>query len=238
MRIFWTNVVALLFVIMMNALANILPINGMTTGEISNQLDIYFTPASYVFSIWGLIYFLLAIWVFGQLPRTRRDLAVYSSCSELFWISCILNIAWLLAWHYQFFLFSTIIMVCLLITMILLYNCAKKAEVSRIDSLPFSIYLGWICVATFANISYYLVYIGNSEFQLYWTIAFLILATCIALYFLWKRKDIFLTLVFVWAFIGIGVKNAGAHPSISISAYACAVILAFFIGIALFQKKT
>ncbi|UOQ87362.1 tryptophan-rich sensory protein [Gracilibacillus salinarum] len=225
MRNFWVNLTALLLVVVVNALANIIPINGMTTGEISNQLTVLFTPAGYVFSIWGLIYLLLAIWVFAQLPSNRRNAPVYQACSELFWISSILNVAWLLCWHYQIFWLSTILMIGLLLTLITLYLRARQVKGSTFDILPFSIYLGWISVATIANISYYLVFIGWDQHAVFWTMVMIIVATLLAYFFLWSQKDIFYVLVFIWAFIGIGVKNQSDYMNVAVTAYACAIVL-------------
>ncbi|WP_058308945.1 TspO/MBR family protein [Gracilibacillus massiliensis] len=244
MRNFWVNLTALLLVIVVNALANIIPINGMTTGEISNQLEVLFTPAGYVFSIWGFIYLLLAIWVFAQLPKIRRDAPIYQACSELFWLSSVLNVAWILTWHYQLFLLSNIIMIGLLLTLIALYLRAKKVNASKLELLPFSVYLGWISVATIANISYYLVYLGlgeNEAVSIFWTIVMIVVATALALLFIWREKDIFYALVFVWAFIGIGVKNSSEYTSVAWTAYSAAIFLIiaiiFFIVKHLEQKN-
>jgi len=86
-------VVSLLAVILINALANILPINGQTTGEISNRLPVLFTPAGYVFSIWGLIYALLIIWVIGLWRNRVYKDDLFDKRSLLFIISCFFNIS-------------------------------------------------------------------------------------------------------------------------------------------------
>lgn len=88
---FLMNLFAFLLVVVVNGLANSLPLNGQTTREISNRLNVLFTPAGYVFTIWGLIYILLGIWLIRQLPRKRRDLPVYQTTSHLFVLSCLLN---------------------------------------------------------------------------------------------------------------------------------------------------
>ncbi|KAB8137533.1 tryptophan-rich sensory protein [Gracilibacillus oryzae] len=245
MRIFWTNLIALALVVTVNALANILPINGMTTGEISNQLNVPFIPAGYVFSIWGFIYFLLAIWVLAQLPKSRREAPVYKACSGFFWLSCILNIAWILTWHYQLFFISNLVMIGLLLTLITLYVNGKKANAIWLEILPFSVYLGWISVATIANISYYLVYvelIAEESVSIIWTIVMILIGSLIALLFLFREKDTFYVLVFVWAYIGIYVKNSGEYQSIALTALICAILLfiiaAFFLGARIFKNKT
>jgi translocator protein len=226
---FLLNLIAYLIVVTVNGLANSLPLNGQTTGEISNRLNVLFTPAGYVFSIWGLIYLLLGIWVIRQFPKSRRDLPIYQETSGLFVLSSILNSLWIFLWHYEFFGLSVIVMLLLLLTLIRLYTKAKAANASFFDLLPFSVYLGWISVATIANISYYLTYIDWDGFGLsdsLWTFLLLIIATILALTFLKKEQDWIYPLVFVWAFIGIGVKNQnGDVPLVVYSSYILAALL-------------
>lgn len=234
---FFINFLALVFVIVINYLSNALPFNGQTTSEIANRLNVLFTPAGYVFSIWGLIYFLLAIWVFRQLPIARRDLAVYTNGTPLFILSCFLNSFWLFLWHYEYFILSVVIMIALLLTLIVLYSRVKAVATSYSDLLPFSIYLGWISVATIANISYVLVEIGWDRFGLsdsFWAIAMLFIATLLAAIFRLREKDVVYPLVFVWAFIGIGIKNLSEYPFIAYAAFFFATVV--FV-IALFGRK-
>lgn len=226
---FLLNLIAFIVVVTVNGLANALPLNGQTTGEISNRLNVLFTPAGYVFSIWGLIYLLLGIWVIRQFPKSRRDLPIYQETSGLFVLSSTLNSLWIFLWHYEFFGLSVIVMLLLLLTLIRLYTKAKAADASFFDLLPFSVYLGWISVATIANISYYLTYIDWDGFGLsdsIWTFILLLIATILALTFLKKENDWVYPLVFVWAFIGIGVKNQNADvPLVVFSSYVLAALI-------------
>ncbi|CAM3880339.1 TspO/MBR family protein [Mesobacillus thioparans] len=231
---------ATIVVVVVNALANILPINGQNTGEISNRLDVLFTPAGYVFGIWGLIYFLLFIWTIRQFPASRRNLPVYQKSTPFYVLSSVLNTAWILLWHYEFFLLTVFVMIGLLLTLIRLYQLIKNEEHSFWDLLPFSVYLGWISVATIANISYYLKYIGWNGFGLTdvaWTLTMLVVATLLAIYFHYKNEDRIYPLVFIWAFIGIGVKNAAAHPLVSTTSYVLSAIILITILFGLFRKR-
>lgn len=238
---FGFNFLAVILVVLVNSLANILPFNGQTTGEISNRLDVLFTPAGYVFSIWGLIYLLLFIWVLRQLPEKRRNLPLYQTTSGLFLFSCVLNILWIFLWHYEYFFYTVIVMVCLLINLIYLYKNSKSNISSRMDLIPISVYLGWISVATIANISYFLVYVKWDGFGLsaiVWTNTMLLVATALASVFLVKERDPFYVLVFIWAFIGIGVKNQTLEPKVSYFAYILSVVLFTFLCIRVVKKKT
>src|SRR5512137_1573723 len=96
-------VLTVLATIVVNALANILPINGQNTGEISDRFKVYFVPAGYVFSIWGLIYLgLIAMAIYQALPSQRANPRLRSTG---WWISLggLANIAWIFLWHYEKF---------------------------------------------------------------------------------------------------------------------------------------
>src|SRR5512137_3017840 len=113
--------VTILATIVVNALANILPINGQNTGQISDRFHVYFVPAGYVFSIWGLIYLgLIAFAIFQALPSQRENLRLRKTG---WWISLggLANIAWIFLWHYEQFPLTVIAMLVLLGSLILTY---------------------------------------------------------------------------------------------------------------------
>lgn len=226
-------VIAYLAMVTVNVLSNALPINGQTTQEISAKQDVLFTPAGYVFSIWGLIYFLLAIWLFIQFKRRNTNQAISDDLTVLFITSCILNICWLLAWHYEYFVLSVIVMIALLITLIMIYQSYSKDNFSFGGRLPFSIYLGWISVATIANISYTLkyhdVHLGIDEVT--GTMGLIIIAGILAIIGRYVSNDGFFSLVFVWAIIGIAQSNS--ESGIVTTAYVVAAII-FIATVAVF----
>jgi translocator protein len=231
---FGLNFLGLLLVVIVNILANTLPLNGQTTGEISNRLNVLFTPAGYVFSIWGIIYLFLFIWVLRQLPKNRRNLPFYQSTSGLFLLTCMLNILWIFLWHYECFFYTVLVMIAFLITLIFVYKIVKSFHPPKIDVIPISIYLGWVSVALIANISYYLVYIqwnGWGISPVVWTVIMLWVAALLAGIFYMKEKDPYYVLVFIWALIGIGVKNQDSNPSVSYVSYVLSVVLLIFIWI-------
>ncbi|MDP4552234.1 TspO/MBR family protein [Alkalihalobacillus macyae] len=238
---FLINLAAYLLVVTVNGLANSLPLNGQTTGEISNKLNVLFTPAGYVFSIWGLIYILLGIWVIRQFPASRRNLPIYQETSGLFVLSSLLNTLWIFMWHYEFFGLSVIVMLLLLITLIRLYVSVKAAGASFLDLLPFSVYLGWISVATIANISYYLTYVNWDGFGIsdsIWTVLLLLVATILALVFLKNENDWVYPLVFVWAFVGIGIKNQNADvPLVVYSSFTLAAFIFIITLVYTFKSR-
>lgn len=203
--------IAFLAVVTMNALANSLPINGQTTGEISNRLPVLFTPAGYVFSIWSVIYILLAIWIIGFWVRYKKDKEIPSiGISIYFTLTAVFNISWLLLWHYEFFAWSIAAMVAYLISLILLYLQYNNNERKFTERLPVSVNMGWISVATITNISYVLTFYNWGGWGLsneLWTVIMLTVATAIALHVRFHHWDIPFALVFIWAFVGIAVKH-------------------------------
>lgn len=237
-------VVAFILTIAVNALANILPIGGMTTGELSDLYDVLIVPAGYVFSIWSLIYLGLGSYVIFQSFPSQRTNPRLRAIGWPFVISCILNSSWIVAWHYQYVGLSVLVMLGILLSLATIYvrlshahHIASRAE--RITThWTFSVYLGWITVATIANISTFLVSIGYGGQPLtpaLWSAILLGIATCIGLYFVLKQRDIAYALVLVWAFIGIFVKF-GDTPLVGYTAATTAVILVVVIGLSLFRS--
>ncbi len=212
------NVITLIATLAVNALANILPFNGITTGEISDSFKVYFVPAGYVFSIWSLIYVLLAGFAVYQALPAQRTNPRLRRIGYGFAAANILNGAWMFAWHYAQFPLSLVIMLALLVTLIVIYirleiGRSPAAGVEKwLVNLPFSIYLGWITVATVANATDVLDFVGWTGFGLdprIWAAVMLAVASLVGLLVALTRRDAAYLLVLVWAFIGIGVKFPG-----------------------------
>jgi hypothetical protein len=206
--------------VVVNALANILPINNITTGALSDLYPNLFVPAGLTFAVWGLIYVLLGIFVIYPLvPRIGRDpqkVDFVQKIGPLFFISCIANIGWIFAWHYQILPLSLIFMLILLGCLLFIYLRLNvgKSETTRAERyfahLPFSVYLGWITVATIANVTALLVNIDWNTWGLgeqFWAVAVIIVGIAIALSMLFTRKDIYYSLVVDWALLGILLKR-------------------------------
>ena len=214
------NIVGFLGVVIVNGLANALPINNKTTGVLSDQYPNLFVPAGLTFSIWGLIYILLAIFVIYQLVTIIRKGIEQSSFTEkigvIFFLSCIFNIGWIFAWHYEILPLSLVLMLLLLGSLIAIYlrlrigNADSTKKGKYLVHLPFSIYLGWITIATIANVTALLVDVNWNTFGLgeqFWAVAVIVVGIAIALSILLTRKDIFYCLVVDWALLGILIKR-------------------------------
>jgi len=227
------NIGAFLVTVLVNALANTLALNGRTTGEISDLYPNLFVPAGYVFSIWGLIYTLLLIFVVYQALPTQNEKDFLQKISYLFLLSSIANVSWLFLWHYEKIVLSNVPMFILLTTLIAIYLRLDigRSDVSLKDKLfvhlPFSVYLGWITVAPIANVAAALTAMnwdGWGISQSMWTVSVIIIASIITIAVIATRKDVAYSLVIVWALMGIIVKQIG-NQSIVLTASISIVVI-------------
>ena len=248
------NLLGFLATVIVNGMANALPINNRTTGELSALYPNLFVPAGLTFSIWGLIYALLSIFVIYQLiPSVRRDAqrtAFIQRIGPLFFISCLANIGWIFAWHYENVSLSLLLMLILLGCLIAIYlrlNIGKTEAIKTekyLVHLPFSVYLGWITIATIANVTALLVDISWNMFGLgeqFWAVAVIIVGIAVALSVVLTRKDIYYCLVVDWALLGILLKrlSVATVPDQSVVAVAIAglVLVTFGIVVQLIRRK-
>ncbi|NJP38746.1 tryptophan-rich sensory protein [Alkalicoccus luteus] len=237
------NLITLIIVIGMNALANYLPLNNNTTGELSEQVNVLFTPGGYVFSIWSVIYSLLAIWaVRAVFTKHRGDREAVRAIGLLFVLSSVWNTAWLFAFHYEWFAVSMIPMGALFITLIMIYAAIRRAgKVSVWTKLPFSIYMGWISVAFIVNIGILFNSIGLEDGFLLsnvaWTVVIIAAGALIAAGVMQFLRDAVYPAVFVWAYLGIFVERADAYPAIAWTALAGALFITAAIGVFLMKKR-
>lgn len=246
------NIAAFLGTILVNYLANAVPLGGRSTGEISELYPNLFTPAGYTFAIWGLIYLLLALFVIYQakdIHKLNKD-PIVEKVGGWFFVASLANMAWIFAWHYLLPGLSLLIMLVLLVSLIMIYLRLgigrEQVSVMRkyLVHLPFSVYLGWISVATIANVSAYLVSVewgGWGLSQVTWTVIVIIVGTLIALNALRSRGDVFYSLVFIWAFIGIFVKRVTADvsppPAILLVLVAAVLVLAYVTAVTAVKSK-
>ncbi len=241
----WVVVVAVIATIVVNGLANALPLNGQTTGEISDRFQVYFVPAGYVFSIWGLIYLGLAAYAIYQVLPAQRESPRLERIGYLFALSCLANIVWIFLWHYEVFVGTLVAMLALLGLLIAIYLRLGigRAQVSRAERwlvhLPFSIYLGWITVATIANVTSLLDYLGwdgGGIAPAWWAVIMLVAATAITALVSLTRGDVAYVLVIIWAFMGIAIKHAET-ALVSITAALLVLVLAVVMVVTAQRKR-
>ena len=231
--------------IIVNGLANALPLNGLNTGEISDRFQVYFVPAGYVFSIWGLIYVgLIAYAIFQALPAQRQNPRLRATG---WWIVLggVANSAWIFLWHYEQFPWTLPVMLVLLATLIVTYLGLGigRTKVSAGETwavrLPFSIYLGWITVATVANATSLLDYLKWDGFgmpDVIWMWIVLAAVLLIAVLMNFTRRDVAYACVILWALAGISLKHA-AVSAVAIPTWITFGLVALTLVFALLSRK-
>jgi benzodiazapine receptor len=238
-------VLAVIAVIVVNMLAVLLPLNGLDTGEISDRFLVLFVPAGYVFSIWSLIYVgLIAYAVFQALPSQKENPRL-RAIGYLFVLSSLANIVWLFLWHYEVFNFTIIAMLILLLSLIGVYirlNIGQE-KVSQAEkwcvNIPFSVYLGWVSVATIANATQLLYYLGWNGWGIspeIWAVILLIAGVIISALMSLRHADIAYSLVLIWAYVGIAVKQASV-PVVATSAWVAAGVILVILAIGVWRKS-
>ncbi|MFX1498822.1 MAG: hypothetical protein ACFFBH_14960 [Promethearchaeota archaeon] len=232
--------------VIINYLAISLPLGYGTTQELSDAIPNLFVPAGLTFSIWGIIYILLglfSIYQFRDIFKSDKvEMPYLEKISVFFIISNLANLTWILFWHYQLIPLSLGAMLVILIMLLLIYLRLNigKADVSKIEKwtvhIPFSVYLGWITVATIANVTALLVTFGvpngvtfPSLLAIILTIVVIAIVVIITLLMLLLRKDIAYSLVVVWASLGILLKQLPLNLTIAITALIAMIII--IIGI-------
>lgn len=240
------SVAATIFV---NVLAISLPLNGLSTAEISDRFKVYFTPAGYVFSIWGLIYIgLIAYALYQARPAQTAD-PVQRKIGFLVAASGLANIVWLFLWHYEQFPWTLLAMAALLVLLIAIYlqlgigrTRASRAETWAMR-IPFSIYLGWITVAIIANVTAVLDYLNWNRFGVNprdWMLIILAVVLVISALMSLRHRDIAFNLVLVWALVGIAVKQLPlSAESVVYASLVTAALILVVLGYSIWrQRKT
>jgi len=237
--------------VFVNYLANSLPINDRTTGEISNAYPNLFSPAGITFSIWGLIYLLLAGYVVYQFTkRVQRNKVLFKRVNIYFIATSFANICWIFAWHYDFIGLSLLIMTALLYFLIRIADILRDKQLTLRDKLwlhaPFSVYFGWVTVAAIANATVFLVSIDWNGFGIaehVWTSIIIVIGATIGILRMLKDKNVVYGLVLIWAYLGILIKHVsdtgfgGQYMSVIVTVLICMFLFAFFVTRILIKMK-
>lgn len=237
-------VASFVFAIVINGAANVLPINGQTTAEISDRFRVFVVPAGYVFAIWGVIYVGQLAFLFQTLRPNRLDDALLRRIGLWPVAVATLNGIWILLWHYEVFPATVAVMVALLVSLILLYRRAGFERTARPGSgisaserwlvqVPFSLYLGWITVATIANVAAVGNWAGVSTFGLAPELvaaAVLAVGLAIAALVMLRTGDVAYGAVIIWAYVGIVVKEAATPWVPWVAGFGVAVMVVLILA--------
>ena len=238
-------ILTVMITITINILADALPINGLNTGAISDSFHVYFVPAGYVFAIWGLIYIgLIAYAIYQALPAQKNNPRL-QAISWWVVLGGLANCAWIFLWHYQQFVGTLAAMLILLATLIAVYlrlgsgPTKVTAGETWVVRVPFSIYLGWITVATVANVTDVLNYLKWNSFGLAaqtWFLIVLVAVLAISILMSMNHRDVAYILVILWALIGIGNKFS-TEPLIWIASLTTALLVTLGLLYSLVRGK-
>jgi len=237
------TILSFILMVVANALANILPINGLNTGEVSDNFSNLFAPAGITFSIWGVIYIALGIYTAYQLYALKNNKVDQNFLNDIgiyFSISSVANTLWIFSWHYLYTAISLLLMLLILGCLIKINAMIQKKsldqKISKVIRIPFSLYFGWITIATIANVTAFLVSINWNGFgipEYIWTIMILLIGLMIGSLTAYKNKDLFYTLVLIWAYSGILIKHIqksgfnGQFISIIATVIFCLLVLMY-----------
>lgn len=234
------NLLSLLAAILVSALANILPINHVHTGEIWDSFQAMIAPEKFVFVIWIVIYLTLLVFSIFQIMPAQKNNERLNRVGIWFILANVFNSGWIFAWHFYQFGLSLILMVGLLISLIVIYQRLKIGSGKMnpnerwLVDLPFSLYLGWTSVTIVMNSAALLLDQNWSGFGISesgWTVAAIILLIILGVIIAIKKSEVFYPLVIIWAFIGIAV-NGNGNTIVTMSAWVGAALLMIIIVIA------
>ena len=230
----YANILLFILTVIVNSIAGSTTlIGGRDTATVSNNNPTLITPAGYVFSIWGIIYILLGAFVVYQaLPRERGS-DYHRKIGWLFVLSSLVNIAWIFVWQFESLILSVVLIFALLLSLIAIYlrlnigrSKVKTSERLAVH-LPFSVYLGWITIASIADVAVTLTAYSWDGFGISpetWAIIVVAVALVITMLMLGIRKDVAYALVVIWALVGIGVNQT--NPNVVLTTQIGAIVLA------------
>jgi translocator protein len=246
----YANIILFILTVIVNSIAGSTTlIGGRNTATISNNNPTLITPAGYVFSIWGVIYILLGAFVVYQaLPRERSS-EYQGKIGWLFVLSSLINIAWIFVWQFESLILSVILIFALLLTLIAIYlrlnigrSKVKTSERLAVH-LPFSVYLGWITIASIADVAVTLTAYNWNGFGIspeIWAVIVAAFVLAITMLMLGIRKDVAYALVVIWALVGIGVNHSGNQAVVlltEISSMIVGIAVLALIVITLLRRK-
>ena len=237
--------------VVVNYLAGVGKINNVGTGAVSDAYPNLFTPAGYAFSIWGLIYLLLGaytVYQFVAVAKDKKREEFFAGLGKYFIATSALNIAWIFAWHNFQIVLTVILMLGLLYSLVRIADRLRVEKFSAREKilvrLPFSIYFGWISVATIANVTILLVSLGWRGVgfsEVFWTVLILLIGAAIGILRMMIDKNIPYGLVFLWAYAAILYRHlsaggfAGKYPAIVATLIGCLAVI-FIFGVTLLVK--
>jgi hypothetical protein len=233
-------VVSTLATIAVNGAANAVPLNGQGTGEISDRFAVFVIPAGFIFAIWGVIYLGLLAYATVQALSSRAADPRLRSIGWAAVAANVLNGAWIFAWHWELFPLSLALMTGLLATLVVIGERlgVGRAPTAGLDrwavNLPWTVYLGWITVATITNVAVVLAAAGFDGAGIEpatWAAGVLGTGIAIGGWWLATRRAVAYGVVLAWAYVGIAVKEQATEIVAGTALLGAAAFAALVLGI-------
>lgn len=241
------NIVAFAIALFANYYLNAHPPLGESIGDISDQYQNLFTPASYAFSIWGLIYLMLGAFVVYQArglflseEAARRSNVIVKQVGPWFIVSMLTNAAWVYVWLNKWVGLSVVVMVVVFISLLIITIRGKlevwdaPLSVLALFWWPFCLYFGWITVALIANIAAWLTasdLVLEPFIEVATTCAVISIAGAIYIYMTWSRNMREYAAVGIWGLVAVAVANWQTTPIVAYVAVGVSVVIFVSSGI-------
>ena len=233
------TIAAILGAIVVNALSNFFPLNGLSIGAISNTLfsEVLVTPANYAFAIWGVIYLGLVAFGIYQAAPARRDNARLQRVRSPIIAASLFQSLWVFAFQGRLFWLSVVVMIGILLSLVSAFLQSKKDSdrISRAEKwliqIPIGVYFGWITVATVVNIAsalYNSGWTGSGISPAIWTVILSAISAAIAATITLQYRDIAFPAVIIWALVAIALRQT-SQSAILITEIGLAIGLGLLI---------
>ena len=223
--------IATIGVIFVNYLAGTGKINNVTPGFISDKYPTHITPAGYAFSIWSLIYIgMIGFSIYQMLP-SQADNPRFRAIRTVYLLNCVANCAWIYLWHYEQIIAALGVIFLLLATLVYINIKLQNTETATeawLSKIPFSIYFGWVTVASILNATIALVYLGvaTSDFTAQILGAgLIIIAVILGILMRFKLNLTAYPVAVAWALTAIAVAHGGKTIIVVTSAIAVIILL-------------
>lgn len=225
----YISTLAYVAMVIVNVLSELLPIGGVTNAQVSDMYPTLFTPAGFTFSIWGVIYILLGFFVIRQFSAKYR--ITNARAYRLFSLTSLLNIGWIFAWHYNQLVLSVVIILALLV-MLAWVKYELKYEVF-LNKAAFSIYFGWISVASIANLfvlcSAMFPQQRGGLLEETFTVIAVVIAGLAAMREIHRNNDFLYALTVLWSFGGIVAAEYLVHDNSHLSIIAMITVMTLMV---------
>lgn len=243
----WATMVAIWASFSANILANLIPLNGLSIGAISNQLfgDVLITPENYAFSVWGIIFLGLISFAFFQARNSQRHSPQIQRIGFLLVASSLAQILWVIVFLMRWFSLSLVAMIAILLPLMEAYRRLQvgKQRVSPQQQwfvrIPISLYLSWLALATILNVAIALTALGwngGGISPVLWTGIALVLAAGVAAIAAIAHKDIAYVAVFAWGLVATAVRQWGI-PELAFTALGLVAIDVVVLLVSLGRRK-